>query len=124
MILERFQSADPRAHDHTKTVSPFEFVDINPAIRDRHFCCGHRKLRESIGPADVLWVFEERLRIEIANLPTDFTIVSCRIERIDCTDAANSVLQVGPKCLDVTAYRRNGTEASDNNSAIVIHLAI
>ena len=35
-----------------------------------------------------------------------------------CTDAADPVLQIGPKRLHVVANRRDDAQASDNNSAI------
>ena len=52
-----------------------------------------------IGAPHVLWIFEERLRIEIADLSPDFAIVLGRIERVDRTNAADAVLQIRPKRL-------------------------
>jgi hypothetical protein len=42
------------------------------------------QLRESIGAAEVLRIFEERFWIEAADLPTDAAIVCGGIERVDC----------------------------------------
>jgi hypothetical protein len=60
-------------------------------------------LSKPIGTTDVLGVFEERLRIEIADLATNFAIVIGGIERINRMNAANSILQIGPKRLDIIA---------------------
>jgi hypothetical protein len=62
--------------------------------------------------------------IEIADLPADFAIVCRRIERVDCVNAADAVLQIGPERLDIIANGRHDAKASDNYSAIVVHLAI
>jgi len=118
LILQSFESADSGANDHTETVSPFEVFDINPTVLHRHFGCGHRKVRKSIGTAEVLRIFEEWFRIETADLSPDFAIVSGGIESIDCTNAADSVFKIGPKRLDVVAKRCDCAETSENNSAI------
>src|SRR4029077_10449262 len=116
--------ADSGADDHAEAVSAFEFVDINRAIRDGHFCCGHCKLRKSISPTDVFRVLEEWLRIEIADLPTNLAVVPDGIKSVDGTNAADAILKIRPKRLDIIAKWRDGTETSDNNSAIVVHLTI
>ena len=103
MILESFESANSGANDHTESVSLFEILHIDAAVLDGHLCCGNGKLCKAIGAADVFRTFEERLRIEIVNLSANLAGVSGRIERIDRTNAANTVLQVGPKRLDVIA---------------------
>jgi len=41
-----------------------------------------------------------------------------RIECIDCMDAADPMLEIGPKRLHVVAHWREHANASDNNSAI------
>ncbi len=124
LLLESFESTDSGANDHTETVSSIQLLYVDPAILDCHFCCCHRQLRESIGAADILRIFEEWLGIEIANLSTDFAIVRGGIERVDGVNTANAVLKIGPKRFDIIAKRRNGAETSDNNSAIGVHLAI
>src|SRR4029453_4760366 len=71
-----------------------------------------------MGTADVLRIFEKWLWIETADLPADFAIVGRRIECIDCMDAADPVLEIGPKRLHVVADWREDAKPSDNNSAI------
>src|SRR4029077_664171 len=66
----------------------------------------------------VLWTFEERLRIEIADLSADFAIVLGGIERVDHTNAADTVLQIRPKRLKVVANRCDNTHTSDDYSAL------
>ena len=83
MILKSFQSANSGANDYAETVALFQIVYIDSAVRDRHFCCGHCQMRKAVGTPHVLWIFEERLGIEIADLSPDFTIVSGRIKRVD-----------------------------------------
>ena len=68
LILERFQSADAAADDYAETVALFRLSRSMPLSAHRHFRRGHRQLRKAIGPPRVLWIFEERLRIEIAHL--------------------------------------------------------
>ncbi len=75
-------------------------------------------MRKSIGAADVLRIFEEWLRIETANLPTDSAIVCSRIECIDRMNAAHPVLEIGPERLHVVAERRDDAQTSYNYSAI------
>src|SRR5439155_25309845 len=54
----------------------------------------------------------------------DSAIVCAGVERIDCTNAADPVLEIGPKCLDVIAKRRDGAQTGDNNSAIVVETEV
>ena len=76
------------------------------------------KLRKAVGAPHVLWILEERLRIEIADLSADLAIVPGGIERVDRTNAADAVLQIRPKRLKVVANRRDNTHTSDDYSAL------
>ena len=75
-------------------------------------------MRKPIGTPHVLWIFEELLRIEIADLPADFAILPGCIERVDRTNAADAVLQIRPKRLKAVANRRDNTHTSDDYSAL------
>ena len=48
-------------------------------------------MRKPVGAPHVLWIVEERLGIEIANLSADLAIVSGGIKRVDGTNAADAV---------------------------------
>ena len=75
-------------------------------------------MRKAVGTPHVLWIFEELLRIEIADLSPDFAIVLGGIERVDRTNAADAVLQIRPKRLKAVANRRDNTHTSDDYSAL------
>ena len=75
-------------------------------------------MRKSIGTPDILWIFEKRLGIEITNLSPDFAVVPFGIERIDDTNAADAIFQIGPKRLEGVANGRDNTHTSDNYSAL------
>jgi hypothetical protein len=51
-------------------------------------------------------------------LAADFAIVRRRIECIDCVNAADAVLEIGPERFYIVPDRREDAHASDNNSAI------
>jgi len=75
-------------------------------------------MSKAVGTPYVLWIFEERLRIEITNLSPDPAIVPGGIERVDCVNAAYAVLQIGPKRLEVIANRCDNTHTSNDYSAL------
>jgi len=75
-------------------------------------------MRKAVGTPHVLWIFEARLRIEIADLSSDFAIVPGRIKRVDRTNAADAVLQIRPKLLKAVANWRDNTHTSDDYSAL------
>src|SRR5262249_2360497 len=110
--------ANSGANDHAEPVALFQVVHIDPAICHRHFCCGHRKMRKPVGTPHVLWILEERLGIEIADLSPDLAIVPSGIKRVDWANAADAILQTRPKRLKATANRRNNTHTSDDYSAL------
>src|SRR6267378_969492 len=90
---------------------------MDSAVRHRHSCCGHRKMRKAVGTPHVLWIFEERLGIEIADLSPDFAIVPAGIKCVDRVNAAYAVSQIRPKGFEIVANRRDNTHTSDNYSA-------
>src|SRR5947207_11305329 len=75
-------------------------------------------MRKPVGTPHVLWIVEERLGIEIADLSTDFAIVPAGIKCIDRTNAAYAVSQIRPKGFEIVANRRDNTHTSDNYSAL------
>src|SRR4051812_8927410 len=75
-------------------------------------------MRKTVGTPHVLWIFEEWLGIEIANLSPDLAIVTGGIERVDSTDATNTVLQIRPKRLKAVANGRKNTHTGDDYSAL------
>src|SRR5262245_49379978 len=75
-------------------------------------------MRKAVGTPHVLWIFEERLRIEIADLPTDFAIVSGGIKRVDRTNAADAILQIRPKRLQAVANGRDNPHTGDDYFAL------
>ena len=75
-------------------------------------------MRKAVSTPHVLWIFEELLRIEIADLSTDFAIVSAGIKCVDRGNAADTILQIGPKRLKAVAKWRDNTHTSDDYSAI------
>src|SRR4029453_3036114 len=75
-------------------------------------------MRKAIGTPHVLWIFEELLGIEIADLSPDFAIVSGGIERVDRTIAAAAVLRFRQKALQAIANWRDNTHTSDDYSAL------
>src|SRR5436190_777390 len=75
-------------------------------------------MRKTVGTSHVLWIFEERLGIEIADLSPDFAIVSAGIKHVDRTNAANAILQIRPKRLKTVANWRDNTHTSDDYSAL------
>jgi hypothetical protein len=70
-----------------------------------------------VGASDVLWIFEEWLGIEIADLSPNPAIVSGGIKRVDRMNAADPVLQIRPKRLEIVANRSDNTHTSNNYSA-------
>ena len=97
LIFERFQSADAAADDDAEALAIY-FFQIDAAVVLRHFRRGHREMREAIGAACVLRIFEEILRIEIAHLAAR----SCNrkpvvSKRVDHADAADAVLADYPR---------------------------
>ncbi len=75
-------------------------------------------MRKAVSTPHVLWIFEELLRIEIADLSTDFAIVSAGIKCVDRSNAADAILQIGPKRLKAVAKWRDNTNTSDDYSAL------
>jgi DNA mismatch repair protein MutH len=75
-------------------------------------------MRKAVGTSHVLGIFEELFGIEIADLSPDFTIVLGGIERVDGTNAADSVLQIRPKRLNAVANWRDNTHTGDDYSAL------
>src|ERR1044072_1852956 len=75
-------------------------------------------MRKAIGTPHVLWISKERLRIEIADLSPNFAIVAAGIKRVDRTDAADAILQIRPKRLQVVAKRCGNTHTSDDYSTL------
>jgi hypothetical protein len=51
-------------------------------------------------------------------LAADFAIVRRRIECIDCVNAADAVLEIGPERFHVVSDRRDDAQASDNYSTV------
>ena len=75
-------------------------------------------MRKTVGPPHVLWIFEERLGIEIADLSPDFAIVPSCIKRVYRANAADAILQIRPKRLNAVANRRDNTHTGDDYSAL------
>src|SRR5262249_17988459 len=76
------------------------------------------KMRKTVRTPHVLWIFEEQLGIEIADLSPDFAIVSAGIKCVDRSDAADAILQIGPKRLNAVANWGDNTHTSDDYSAL------
>src|SRR5262245_3206368 len=75
-------------------------------------------MREAVGAPHVLWIFEELLGIEIADLAADFAIIPTSVKSVDRSDAANTALQIRPKRLKSVADWRENTHTSDDYSAL------
>src|SRR5947208_2886940 len=73
---------------------------------------------KAVGTPHVLWIFEEQLGIEIADLSADFAIVPGGIKCIDGVNSAYAVSQIRPKGFEIVANRRNNTHTSDNYPAL------
>ena len=123
MIFQRFQSADAAADENAEAVWIF-VCHLDAGIGHRHFRRRHRELGEAIGAPHILRVLENSFRIEVAHFSADAAIVSSGIEGFDFTNAADAVLQVRPKSLEIVAEGRDCTHSGDNDSAVVIHLVI
>ena len=61
------QSADPAAHDHAEALA-VHLLQIDAAVRHRHFRRRHGELGKTIGPPGVLGILEIIFRIEVAHL--------------------------------------------------------
>src|SRR5205085_3830273 len=120
LLFERFEAADAAADDRAEAVAIY-FFQIEPAVLDRHLGRSHCELNESVGPAHVLWILENRFRIEIANFARDFAIVLRDVEGGDSADTAFAFLQRAPKCFEIIADRRDDTHSCNDDAAIVIH---
>ena len=104
---------------HAEAISSLQLFDIYAAVVECHFRRRHGELRKTISPPDVLRIFEEWLWVEVPHFASDLAIVSGRIERLDPANSAGPIFKVRPKRLHLIADRRDGTEASNDNSAIV-----
>jgi len=119
LILQRFQSPDTTADDHAEAISSLQFFDIDAAVVECHFRRRHGELCKTIGPPDVLRVFEEWLWVEVPHFAGDLAIIPGRIERLDPPNSADPIFKVRPKRLHLIADGRDGAQASNDNSAIV-----
>jgi hypothetical protein len=76
-------------------------------------------LHETIGPADVLWIIEERFRIEIADLTRNLAIVLTNVEGSDSADAAFPLRQSSPKRFEIVANWGDNADPCNYDSAII-----
>src|SRR5262249_17212349 len=111
------QAANFGGNDYAETVAFFEIVYIDSAVCNRRFGCGHCQMRKPVRAPHVLWIFEEQLGIEIADLAADFAIIPASVKSVDCTVSADTVLQILPKRLKSIANRRDNNHTSDDYSA-------
>src|SRR6266404_4763676 len=120
LVFERFQSADAAADNHAEAV-PIHFLEVEPAVLNRHLRSGHRQLNETIRAPDVFDVVEKVFWIEVAYFTADFAIVVGGVEGLNPADAAFAFNEIFPKRLEIVADRRDNAEASNNNSAVAVH---
>src|SRR5204863_580230 len=102
LIFERFYSADAAADENAKTVRIFA-SHLEGGIGHRHFRRRHGQLGKAISPPNIFRVLEDRFRIEAVHFSTDAAIIGRSVEGFDFMNAADAVLQVRPKSLEIVA---------------------
>src|SRR5205814_7946888 len=91
LVLKRFEAADPAADNDAEPIAA-NSLQIDAAVVEGHSRRAHGKLREAIGAAEVLWIFEIAFRLEPADFARDLAVVLAGVESLDPTNPADTVL--------------------------------